>query len=253
MNTTLKTRRAFTLMELLVVIGIIAILAALLLPALSAAKQKAGQTVCLNNLKQLGAGMMIYVDESNGAFPGIASEHLGYYPADWIYWRTNTALYPPIEKSPIVVQLAGASRALFRCPLDRSDTDRIAQANTSDDGPYLYSYSLTGFGVGDYPGLDPNANLGMSSVFIVDTAYLFKQTAVRNPSGKIMLAEEPGSASLRDNPTGGKVINDGRWMPGNDPLTCRHAGRADVTFADGHVEAVPWQFGSDLTNSLPGL
>ena len=251
MNTNPNPRRAFTLLELLVVIAIIAILAALLLPSLSAAKQRAGQTACLNNLKQLGTGIMLYVDENNGAFPGIASQHLGCYPTDWIYWRTNTTLYPPVEKSPIVVQLAGASRALFRCPLDVSDTARLAQADAAN-GPYLYSYSLTGYGVGDYPNLDTSINLGMSSVFIVDTAYVFKQSAVQNSSQKIMLAEEPGSTSSSDNPTGAGVINDGRWEPGSDPLTCRHRGRADVTFADGHAQAVPWQFGNDLTNSLPG-
>ena len=42
-------------------------------------------------------------------------------------------------------------------------------------------------------------------------------------------------------------------MPNQDALTCRHRGRADVTFADGHVEAAPWQFGNDITNSLPSL
>ena len=248
----MKPRPAFTLIELLVVIAIIAILAALLLPALSAAKKKAAQTACLNNLQQLGTGMLMYVDENGGAFPGIASEHLGFYAADWIYWRTNSALYPPIEKSPIVTQTASASRTLFRCPLDLSDADRIAQSGTSG-GPYLYSYSMTGYGVGSDPAYDPDVNLGMSSVFMVDIAYLFKQTSVRNPALKIMLAEEPGNSTPKDDPTGANVINDGRWEPGNDVLTCRHGGRADVTFADGHAEAVPWMFGNNLTNSMPGL
>ena len=248
----MHARRAFTLIELLVVIAIIAILAALLLPALSAAKKKAGQTACINNLKQLATGQMMYVDENNGAFAGIASEHLGFNAADWIYWRTNTAQWPPIQKSPIVSQLSGASGATFRCPLDVSDADRIAEADP-DNGPYLYSYSMTGYGVGEYPNLDTEVNLGMSSVFSSAGTYVFKQASVRNPSLKIMLAEEPGSKSSSDDPSGGGVINDGRWMPGQDALTCRHNGRADVGFADGHVEAVPWQFGNDITNSLPSL
>jgi prepilin-type N-terminal cleavage/methylation domain-containing protein/prepilin-type processing-associated H-X9-DG protein len=248
----MDSRRAFTLIELLVVIAIIAILAALLLPALASAKKKAAQTACLNNMKQLGTGMLMYVDDNNGAFPGIASQHSGFNISDWIYWRTNTASYPPIEKSPIVAQVGSASASLFRCPLDLSDADRLAEVDT-DDGPYLYSYSFTGYGVGAYPNLDPdgNMNLGMSSVFTANTAYVFKQASVRNPTLKIMLAEEPGSTS--DNPSGGNAINDGRWEPSIDPLTDRHGGKANVIFADGHYELVGWEFGDDITNSLPSL
>jgi prepilin-type processing-associated H-X9-DG protein len=99
-------------------------------------------------------------------------------------------------------------------------------------------------------------NYGMASVFEGSgsdfSAYPFKQTAIRNPPGKIMLAEEPGSHS--DNPIGGSVINDGRWQPQNpDPLTTRHRGKADVTFSDGHVQAVTSEFGDDIANSLPNL
>jgi prepilin-type processing-associated H-X9-DG protein len=92
----------------------------------------------------------------------------------------------------------------------------------------------------------------MSSVFTADAAYIFKQSSVRNPVLKIMLAEEPGNSGSGDNPTGSHPINDGRWMPGTDPLTSRHRGRANVTFADSHVQAVNWEFGNDITNSLPG-
>jgi prepilin-type N-terminal cleavage/methylation domain-containing protein/prepilin-type processing-associated H-X9-DG protein len=253
-------RGGFTLIELLVVIAIIGILAALLLPTLSSGKQRAQQTFCANNLKQLGLGMKLYIDDNNDAFPGIASRLYGFHPEDWIYWRTNTALYPPYEQSPILTTLTHAQRPSLRCPMDRDDSARLSHSYTDNYGPYLFSYSLTGY------GLDPTGiNVGMSSVIDVlngvTNRSLFKESQVRSPSSKIMLAEEPGTESAGDNPEAGmagvRTIEDGRWIPASigglreDPLTRRHSGKANVTFADGHVESVTWQFGMDPAHSWP--
>lgn len=253
-----KANAAFTLIELLVVIAIIAILAAILFPVLSAAKKRAEQATCINNLKQLGSGMQMYVQDNNNTFPGIASRHYGYQTSDWIYWRTNTALYPPFTKSPILTSVPGLQKPSLRCPLDDFATGRLSQDYPDGYGPYLFSYSFNGY------GLDDNQNnLGMSSV--IDTSsgapvvYLFKESGVKNPGNKIMLAEEPGSLASNDSPDGVAVINDGRWVPTNltgstgDPLTIRHGGKADVTFGDGHVEAVTPDFGLDTNNNLAGM
>src|ERR1700722_7723126 len=84
-----KSKRAFTLIELLVVIAIIAILAALLLPVLARSKEKGRQTICLNNLKQLQSGWLLYVDDANALMPpnlwdGTPGQAAGSAPGSWV-------------------------------------------------------------------------------------------------------------------------------------------------------------------------
>src|SRR5579871_5215747 len=110
-----KLRGGFTLIELLVVIAIIAILAAMLLPALAAAKKKAQQTYCLNSLKQLGLGFVLYIGDYNDVMPADASHGAQWHPEDWIYWwggwnapglpPSPATVSPPVSQSPIAAML----------------------------------------------------------------------------------------------------------------------------------------------------
>src|SRR5579885_285931 len=108
--TMFRRRNAFTLIELLVVIAIIAILAAILFPVFAQAREKARQTACLSNMKQIGLGLMMYLQDYDETLP-MAQSYGGY----------NAAL--PSETSPYVqkVQQYGTPASatnIWNCPSD---------------------------------------------------------------------------------------------------------------------------------------
>ena len=227
----------FTLVELLVVLAIIALLAAMLLPALSRGKASAQTIACANNLRQLGIAFQLYFHDNADIFP-TSSPHstLGAQPEDWVWWQVEAAtpgnftMRDPRQGS-VIQHLGQYQPRLLRCPADRAADEResLWLSNPGVE-QYFYSYSL-----------NAHSDAGMASFISRDRTLIIlnKLSAIRNPSGKIMLAEEK---SARDDGPGNAVIDDGRWLPPGYPLTSRHSKRANVTLADGHVERVLFDY-----------
>ena len=101
--------RPFTLIEMLVVIGIIVVLAGLLLPALTRAKAQAQATACLSNLRQIGLGLQIYVQDNNEHLPVMRDRAAGTDPA------TN-----PVPSVDVVLRNQLGNTNVLKCPSDRA-------------------------------------------------------------------------------------------------------------------------------------
>ena len=223
-------RAGFTLIELLVVIAIIAILAGMLLPALSRAKAKGEVTACLNNNKQMALLMRFYTDENNEVYPGHRNGNLPGFPGGTViltnWWGVTIQGYRPTITN------------IFRCPSLKAKRLDNGVAWSWRFDSHMVGYGMNAFFLGRYPYGPETVTLGGIKF---DTAAWFKRTSIINPSRTMEIGESM--------PTSNREWSSSLWWPsscmdakasttkgyeGVDFL--RHKTGGTTSFADGHSE-----------------
>jgi len=235
--------KGFTLIELLVVVAVIAILAALLLPALHRAKTRAQAAVCLGNLKQLQLAWQMYAEDNQGALPpNYRAASLQFPSANWVggvmsyeiragqssYWNDATNQHLLIDPAPGRLSAYAKAAALFKCPSDQSWIELGGQRY-----PRVRSYAMNEW-MGNY---DFKNMVGQTMLYFTRIAEIQKPAPVM---AWVLMDEhedwiDDGWFRIGVLPP---VDNSARLneLPGN-----RHNRGAEISFADGHVERHQWR------------
>lgn len=246
-------KRAFTLIELLVVIAIIAILAALLLPALSRAKNAADSAVCKNNLHQIGVALSLYIDDYGGAYPVDYAGTNGWLPT--LGWLDKLAPYGvkrPLESYLSLStnrQYAAANSTVLSCP------SYIKAPGTLYGGSVAYGYNKGGLAQKSINLNGRLAQLGLAGEILQDAngnlnavpVRPIRESEIRSPSQMIAVGDSVLVPTIFGPKGPGILFGMADLSEGivsavpNLPLFIslgkrRHNGRMNIIFCDGHVE-----------------
>ncbi len=247
--------RAFTLIELLVVVAIIAILAALLLPALGKAKKTARSILCKANQRQLAQWALMYADDWNGVLPYNGDDDAGHFyhtGEPWLTWYTRSDLYDSDKRSGTI----------FHCP------EIMAVVNPKDNSSaWANTYNMSAYLAGNFGGGNYGAGYEGDALPNIrdmrNTVWLFTDGSLDNMVGGKWRPAPEATGQFPRSGYGGpffwKDPNGGATAPGTYFFGKGHMNnRANLSFVDGHVEDMNmtqcWNYAAEVFtwDPLPG-
>ena len=222
----MKKRSTFTLIELLVVIAIIAILTAILLPALSKARERARNASCVNNLKHIGTGAFMYAERGRDRLPYVGSSGKEAYPA---------VAYADGAITPWWFALNDqiSNEKSFVCP---ADTTKGCDMGLSVNTPLRYTKFSDGLSYGI------NGNAGVQ--------FMILSKAVR-PSKIYMIGDSASTALASSYRTDSLSPVTAESTPAR--VVLRHGDGCNMVMADGHVESIRGTFTANSTTVYMNL